>query len=137
MKNPSYTRKKKYENLVEPSRTSQARFSYFFSLLVISYQIFIIFQSPSQNWPLFHTFSVSLTKFAKLSSYYIYNPREYRVWHPLVVSSKLPICWINPYKWYLGWKRGSMCFNVMGLGFNPMPLGSSFEGKQKGLFVAI
>ena len=60
---------KKYENLVEPSRTSQARFSYFFSLLVISYQIFIIFQSP-QNWPLFHTFSVSLTKFARLSYFF-------------------------------------------------------------------
>ena len=46
MKNPSYTRKKKYKNPVEHSRTSQARFSYFFSLLVISYHIFIIFQSP-------------------------------------------------------------------------------------------
>ena len=28
-----------------------------------------------------------------------------------------------------------MCFNVMGLGFNPMPLGSSIEGKQKGIFL--
>ena len=26
-----------------------------------------------------------------------------------------------------------MCFNVMGFRFDPMPLGSSIEGKQKGL----
>ena len=41
-------------------------------------------------------------------SYYIYNPRDFKywVWHPLVVSSKPPICWINPYKWHLGRKRG-------------------------------
>ena len=28
-----------------------------------------------------------------------------------------------------------MCFNVMGLGFNPMPLGSSIEGKQNWLLL--
>ena len=87
MKNAPYTWQKKYENLVEPSRTSLARFSYFFSLLVksiarLSYlfnlvlkigQFFILFQSPgqklpdlqtllspSQNLPDLHTFSVSL-----------------------------------------------------------------------------
>ena len=29
-------------------------------------------------------------------------------------------------------KRGSMCFNLMGLHFDPMPVSSSIEGKQKG-----
>ena len=60
-----YIWQKKYENLVEPSRASQARL--FFSLLIISCQIFILIQSLSQTWPLLHTFSISLSKFAKFS----------------------------------------------------------------------
>ena len=62
---PSYTWQKKYENLVEPSRASQARFSYFFSLLVKICQIFILFQSPGQNLPDCHTFSI-FSKFGRL-----------------------------------------------------------------------
>ena len=34
-------------------------------------------------------------------------------------------------------KGGPCAINVMGLRFDPMPLGSSIEGKQKGLFAAI
>ena len=84
MKNPSYNWRNKYENLEEPSRASHARFSYFFNPLVKSYQIFILIHCPSYNWPVFHTFephcqnlpdlhtfSVSLSKFARLS--YVFN----------------------------------------------------------------
>ena len=63
---PSYTWQKKYENLVEPSRASQARFSYFFSLLVKICQIFILFQSPGQNLPDCHSFSI-FSKFGRLT----------------------------------------------------------------------
>ena len=62
-----------------------AFFSYFFSLLVISCQIFILFQSPcqkycqtfiliqsrSQNWPVFHTFSVSSSESTRFSYFII------------------------------------------------------------------
>ena len=60
MKNPSYIGQNKYENLEEPSRTSLTRSSYFFNPLVKSYQIFILIQSLSYNWPDLNTFSVSL-----------------------------------------------------------------------------
>ena len=79
MKNAPYTWQKKYENLVEPSRTSQARFSYFFSVLVRNCQIFILyylplkicqicmlFLSPCQNLPDCHTFSI-FSKFCRLA----------------------------------------------------------------------
>ena len=36
MKNPSYIGQNKYENLEEPSRTSHARYSYFFNTFVKS-----------------------------------------------------------------------------------------------------
>ena len=71
MKNAPYTWQKKYENLVEPSSTSRARLSYFFSFLVKICQtfilfnlhlkighFFILFQSPCQNLPDCHTFSI-------------------------------------------------------------------------------
>ena len=57
----------KYEYLVEPSRTSLARFSYFFNPLVKSCQIFILFQSPCYELPDFHNFSISLSKLATFS----------------------------------------------------------------------
>ena len=67
MKNPSDIWQDKYEYLVEPSRTSQARFSYFFNPLVKSCQIFILFQSPCYELPDFHNFSISLSKLATFS----------------------------------------------------------------------
>ena len=70
MKNPSYIGQNKYENLEEPSRTSYTRYSYFFNTFVKSCQIFILIQSPSMNWPDLHTFSVSLSKFARLSYFF-------------------------------------------------------------------
>ena len=55
MKNPSYTRNKKYVNLVEPSRS----------------QIFILFQSPCHKLlPDFHNFSISTSKLATFSYFF-------------------------------------------------------------------
>ena len=83
---PSYTWQKKYENLVEPSRASQARFSYFFSLLVKICQIFILFQSPGQNLPDCHTFSI----FSKFGRLVLVNWAQMRKFQNLILKCLSP-----------------------------------------------
>ena len=56
-----------WQNHLEPH---QPDFHTFFSLIVKICQIFILFLSPSQNLPDFHTFSVSQSKFARFSYFF-------------------------------------------------------------------
>ena len=66
-KNLIHTSQIKYENVVEPFHT---RFSYFFNILVISCQVFILFQYPCHKLPDFHTYSISFSKLANFSYFF-------------------------------------------------------------------
>ena len=57
-------------------------------------------------------------------------------WLFVVVATYLRNHWIKLHIWPLGGKKGSLRFYLTGFGFDPTPLGSSIEGKQKGLLAA-
>ena len=99
MKNPSYIGQNKYENLEEPSRTSHTRSSYFLNPLVKSCQIFILiqspssigqicilFQSPCQNLPDCHTFSI-FSKFGRLA---LVNWAKLKKFQNLILKCLIP-----------------------------------------------
>ena len=72
-------RLKKFENLAREVLEGSTRFPYFFILFVEICQIFILFQSPCQNLPDFHTFLVPVSKFVRFS-YFSASKAAYMPW---------------------------------------------------------
>ena len=96
MKNRIHTWQIKYENLVEPQApdfhtfsihlSNVARFSYLFNLLLRIGQICILFQSPCQNLPDCHTFSI-FSKFGRLA---LVNWAKLKKFQNLILKCLIP-----------------------------------------------
>ena len=86
-----------WKNLLEPHipdlhtfsihLSKVARFSYLFNLLLWIGQICILFQSPCQNLPDCHTFSIS-SKFGRLA---LVNLAKFKKFHNLILKCLIPL----------------------------------------------